>query len=317
VIDLSVNALTATALSRVCDLVVSPDGSRLYGVTSAYEVHVVDARTRQVLDVIPVPLANAPYRIRLAPDSHTVYLAFNGGVYLIDTGTAEATVIAPDTYVPDIAIDHDGARAYLLDDGAERVLIFDASTREVVNTISLETPGRPGGSFEALALSPDGTRLFVTERHGLVLIADTASRQVVGSISVDPSGAGVREILVSPDGQLAYVTASQASRPGGQYRISIIDVAAQSVAGHVLLDHAPGRIALSADGMRLYVANPDACSISVIDTAKRSVLVTIPVDDAPRALALGTRPFDGRPATEVRARSVRTSASAGDARVCA
>ena len=47
---------------------------------------------------------------------------------------------------------------------------------------------------------------------------------------------------------------------------------------------------VSADGLRVYVANTNADSVSVINTATNKVVATVKVGDQPRALAVSTAP---------------------------
>jgi YVTN family beta-propeller protein len=91
-----------------------------------------------------------------------------------------------------------------------RVWVIDTATDRVTDTI------RVGRGPAGVAVSPDGTRAYVTVAHNRsVAVIDTATDQVTVTIDVH----SVPEtVAVSPDGTRTYVT--DADSPGS---VSVID----------------------------------------------------------------------------------------------
>ena len=85
----------------------------------------------------------------------------------------------------------------------DSVSVIDTATNTVIATIPV------GGQPWAVAVSPDGTRAYVTNREGTVSVIDTATNTVTATIPVGPTAFGV---AVSPDGTRAYVTNGGATR---------------------------------------------------------------------------------------------------------
>jgi YVTN family beta-propeller protein len=136
-----------------------------------------------------------------------------------------------------------------------------------------------------VAVSPDGTRAYVTNLFGdSVSVINTASNSVAATITVGSNSFGV---AVSPDGTRAYVT----NRTGNS--VSVINTTTNAVTGSPIpVGGGPFGVAVSPDGTRAYVTNSD--SVSVINTASNTVTATITVGDGPAGVAVspdGTRAY--------------------------
>jgi YVTN family beta-propeller protein len=131
-----------------------------------------------------------------------------------------------------------------------------------------------GGRPEQLAVSPDGSTLYVSD-------SDSASVDVV-NLSTDavtdtiPLGKNVTpyDIAVSPDGSRVYVE----SNPGS---LTVINTANDSIVASLPIGTFDGVLALSPDGSKVYVAafanSPDPRGIDVVDTATNTISANIPV----------------------------------------
>ena len=312
VIDTATNQIIWTSATGISDIVVSPDGARLYTYTfggGTGVLQVLDAATKQVTATIP--LGDPPnYRLRLAPDGKTAYLPIGSGLYVIDTVAGSATFVPLTVGAVDVAISPDGKWAYLPSAQAlqtGQVTVMDTATNTVAAIISVPFPPHFWDSFAVITASPDGRFLYMPESYsGSIIVIDTSTNAINGTITDDPRP---QDIVVSPDGHFAYVSHIQGT-------ISVIDLTAQSVAAKIALPQVPARLALAADGSRLYAVNPNACSVTVVDTASRSVLTTIPVNEGPAAIALGVAPPPVTP-TATPAVTPTPSPAPSAARACA
>ncbi|MGE3289401.1 MAG: protein kinase [Pseudonocardia sp.] len=140
-----------------------------------------------------------------------------------------------------------------------------------VPTGALVVRGDPAG----LALSPDGSRLYVSDLgSGVVQEVDTHAAKVVREISV---GGFLHGIAVTPDGSRAYVAAE------GTGAVSVLDLASGSVTATIRV--ADGAwlwgVAVSPDGHRVYVTSRNSGTFAVIDTASSTVRTTVDAGTAP------------------------------------
>jgi YVTN family beta-propeller protein len=182
----------------------------------------------------------------------------------------------------------------------------------------------------ASALSPDGSRLYVTAfNSSRVAVIDTDSNTEIASIAV---GTNPRDIAVTPDGTHALVTNfvsgtvsvislatntvtttiagvsngwSLAVTPDGSTalvttngfdRVWIIDLSTNTVVSSIPISGASLDISLNPTGTEAYVALRDSSEVAVIDVASLAVVATIAVGPQPRGITFsedGARAFVG------------------------
>ena len=164
---------------------------------------------------------------------------------------------------------------------------IDEGLVRAVDTGSKQAVGPPinvGGGPYGIAVTPDGTRVYVAN-GGAVAVIDTQTNFVGPPITV---GNNPRGIAISPDGMTAYVT----NQTSGD--VSVVDLPSnQAIGAPIVVGGSPLGIAITPNGGRAYVANSKSGSVSVIDTRTNQVVGSpIIVGTEPRAIAIS--PDGGR-----------------------
>jgi YVTN family beta-propeller protein len=157
----------------------------------------------------------------------------DGAVFVIDLAAhkvAKAVKVGPRPR--SIAFLPDGSRAYVPAENGASLTLIDAKRLSPLKTIDLGKGMRPMGT----KMAPDGKHLYVTTgRSKMVLILDTATNTVVGSVEAGPRPWG---IAVTPDGTTLY-TAN-----GSSNDVSVIDIATRQVTKKIPAGRGPWGIAL-------------------------------------------------------------------------
>jgi len=200
---------------------VSKDGKTLYvSNEDASGISFIDVPSGKVTKTIKT--GDEPEGVSITPDGKLVYSTSE------DEGTLAVMDAAAGTLVKTFQVGHrprsivfmpDGLHGYcnLENDGA--IALFDAVKKEKIKSIPLGKRGevKPMG----LALSPDGSKLYVTTGRGhSLVILDTATNKPVASFEVGQRPWG---IALSKDGN----TAVTANGPSGD--VSVVDLATQTV----------------------------------------------------------------------------------------
>lgn len=200
---------------------VSKDGNTLYvSNEDASGISFIDVPSGKLTKTIKT--GDEPEGVAITPDGKLVYSTSE------DEGTLTVTEPVTGKLVKTFKVGHrprniifmpDGLHGYcnLENDGA--ILFFDAVRKEKIKSITLGKPGdvKPMG----LALSPDGSKLYVTTGRGhSVFVLDTATNKPTGSFEVGQRPWG---LALTKDGS----TLITANGPSGD--ISVIDVATQKV----------------------------------------------------------------------------------------
>jgi YVTN family beta-propeller protein len=198
------------------DLAISPDGTTLWVVDNlSNDVRVVSAATLAPSTAIKV--GRYPYGALASPDGRTVYVSNwdDGTVSVIDTASKQvsATIDVGTHATPNhVFRDHPTAMA-LGADGRLYVALANADAVAVVDTARRTTVGfynllpydgaAYGASPQSLALSPDGSRLFVANAgDNDVAVIDLASGSVAGLI---PTAWYPTAVTMSLSGDRLYV----------------------------------------------------------------------------------------------------------------
>jgi len=205
---------------------VSPDGTRLYvSNTLSASVTIFDTESRAEIGTISLP-AN-PYQLAISPDGTSLYVG------RFDTfGT-----------------------------GSLWIVNLLASPPSIVRTVDI------GAGARGIAVTRNGQKVYVANGNsGTVSVVSTLDNSVetLGPFSVGGQSLTTpAEIVMSPDGQFAYVSFSRRTDSGfpGMARIRLSDNTAELIVGSV--GYQPSGLALSSNGRNLYIADPAAANNAV------------------------------------------------------
>lgn len=135
-----------------------------------------------------------------------------------------------------------------------------------------------GGDPQGVAVDPDGKHAYVTSyADNSLLVLDTTSRRVVGSIHV---GANPRGVAVDPDSRHAFVTNYS------ENSVSVIDTAAGKVIDTIAVGVNPTAVTVFPRDHFAFVTNYYGNSLSVINIANGKLVGTVPVGVHPDGVAV-------------------------------
>lgn len=215
VIDTSTNTVVATInlsptmpmpdVAGLGQVAASPDGRKVYvtGFSGMYTINTADntVDTGAFVSLEDEPFDSNRYDIAVTPDGQFAYLPDfaapfeTGDINIVNLGTGEVTKVdaAPDQFIEDVVVSPDGRYVYMT---GESLIVLDTTTNTIVARNTDIGDGR------GLAISPDGTRLYVAQINSdRVTVVDTQTLEIVDDIPVDSAW----NVAVTPDGTRAYV----------------------------------------------------------------------------------------------------------------
>lgn len=204
------------------------------------KISVIDTRTDQVIDEIPV--AGDPAPVLVASDGHTLYVTTNlDRLYALDLHrkvvVAEAVLPAASHH---LVLHPDRKRLFVSTRAAGVVLEFDARTLAVMRSVGL------GGQTQALALEARSGELYVANESGWLDVVNIDRGARVASLRLD---AGAYGLSVSPDTRWLYVTLPSLGR------VVVIERAALRVAHVIHTGGMPRHTVFRRDGLVALVVN--------------------------------------------------------------
>src|SRR5580700_3772139 len=203
------------------------------------DLTVIDTAT--LAPVATIPLGKRPRGIAPSPDRTRLYVALSGSPSA-GPGVDEKTLPPPDR-------------------SADGIGVVDLRQGKLLKVLP------SGPDPEQLAVSPDGTRIFIAnEDAAKASIVDVASGQITESFKIGDEPEGVS---VEPSGRRVWVTSE------GDGAVFVIDLAAHKVAKEVKVGPRPRSIAFLPDGSRAYVPAENGASLTLIDAKRLSPLKTI------------------------------------------
>jgi YVTN family beta-propeller protein len=181
-------------------------------------------------------------------------------------------------------------RVFVTNERGGSLSVIDGATHRVTDTIPLGK--RPRG----IALSPDGTRLFIAlsgspiggpgvdesklpppdkTADGIAIfdVATLKIERVLRSIS-DPE-----QLAVSPDGRRLYV----ASEDSG--KLIVLDARSGAVVASVDVGGEPEGVAVAPSGTLVAVTSEEGNHIALVDLTSMKLRATVPVGERPRGLS--------------------------------
>ncbi len=202
VIPIGGNGYDGNGFEQQTPIALSPDGKLLYvGVVVGGRdtLTVIDTTSRTIVGRVTDMRMAGPVNISLNPTGTLVYVTNATGISVVDTATLNITQSQP-LPLTDIAYSRDRRVAYGLgrgSDGQAAILVIDTATLAVTNTLPLST-ALGGDNIAAVALSPGGDRLLVTnpsggdqvetgasstsDRQPAVVVIDTRTLEVIGTM---------------------------------------------------------------------------------------------------------------------------------------
>ena len=251
----------------------SPSGARLYVTDlrsdNGYQgdLVVLNPATSQILAT--VPLGGLPGQAAVHPDGSRVYVPIydvltgaNARVMIIDTTTLATTAVPVPFGASGAAIDPASGRLYVTSVGgsgpvfgsvAGAFTVIDTTT----DTVAASAP-LPGGP-RAIVLHRDGSRAYAATLTATIMIIDTATLSLTGSI---PAGA-FGGLAIESGGRNLY-----AANPNGA--LSIIDTTTETIRAQVPLGPSYG-LAVDPKTGKLWVG--EESSLAVVNVGCRPRVV--------------------------------------------
>jgi len=200
VINATTNAVDATIPvgAQPTDIAITPDGARVFVVNFGSDsVSVIDTQRNREIGVIPLFLDQldpvSPSHIAIT-SLGTAYVTsfFSDAVFAIETATGSISdeFALYNAQPGAVAVAGDGLTAYIAGPASGEVFAINTTTKAFINDPVGEDP-------EALALTPDGGFLFVTNAGSNdVSVINTDGVYVVATIPVaeSPLGVAVAEV---------------------------------------------------------------------------------------------------------------------------
>ncbi len=167
------DVVTGEGISVGTDLMIeamvalSSDGTLLYVATGTDpnegEIHVIDTLARKSLGKL-AEIHGRPERIALTPDGtelivstiNNPYVENTGKIHVVNTGDGSQKTVEGITLNNSrgIVVSLDSTRAFVIDNGQQRILVIDIAARTLAQSIQLHFNPRD------IAISPQGDRLF-------------------------------------------------------------------------------------------------------------------------------------------------------------
>jgi uncharacterized repeat protein (TIGR01451 family) len=218
-----------------------------------------------------ITLSAPAYDIAFAPNGARAYAVnfTTNNIAAIDTGTIGVVGNTAVTGPVRAEVGPDSDRLYVTTTN-DSVVVIDTATLGILATIPV------GSSPSGLAVSPNGTRVYVANRNSnSVSVIDTSSNTVVATLNV---GTFPVEVALSPNGKRLYVTNFFDDT------VSVVDTSVNTVVATIDVGSGPQGIAVTPDGGKVYVANFNDDTVSVIDTASNGVVATPIVSGSPNGV---------------------------------
>jgi YVTN family beta-propeller protein len=178
-------------------MAITPDGSTVYVANSSATngvVSVISTATNTVVDEIAVD--TGPVSLVTTPDGAFVYVGHlspsypdPGIISVISTATnavVDTIVAGLGVHSDSMVITPDGAKIYV-----GHNLSFDMSVISTATNTVLATIEHPLMNPTDLAITPDGSKMYATNRNLSALVIDTATNTVVDTIEVGTGSWGV------------------------------------------------------------------------------------------------------------------------------
>ncbi len=215
--------LATTLLPQAPGTAIPPEQRVIVGSASGFSAY--DPVTLREREFVPVG-APEPW-VMLAADQRTLVFTFGAGanrrMRILDLGTPREFRDVRGLDAPQqFALSSDGARAYVRDGAALRVV--DIAAARVESSIAT-----PGVADSPVYLAPDDRRLFQFRAEGELIVFDVLAGREMRRVPIDLRDAqgqsASARVVFSPDGRLLYAVGSSTGVPSGPVRVLVLDSA--------------------------------------------------------------------------------------------
>src|SRR5712691_4101982 len=165
-------------------VVVAPGEKKIYTANIGSDsVSVIDlTHAPRTVSLKQIAVGKGPEGIDLSPDGREIWVAHRGdGAFsVIDTATEKVTqTVTTGTKMANrVKFTRDGKRVLISDVPSNQVLVYDASTKQLVKKI--DTDAGP----EGILITPDGKRAFIAcANAGKVAVLDLETLTITGSVA--------------------------------------------------------------------------------------------------------------------------------------
>jgi YVTN family beta-propeller protein len=211
----------------VAQFVFDPSGDRCYVTHNNSNAFTAQKGSIGILDTAAnralarPSVGGYPYAIAgpiCRAGSRKLYVASerDAEVTLLDVTDAAAVTklksITTGDHPDALLLDRKRSRLFVANAGSDTVTVIDASSDSILDTILLRPPGMtvPGATPTSLALSPDGSRLYVTLADlNALAVVDLKRRRLEGYV---PTGWYPTSVVVSADGKRLFVANAKGVR---------------------------------------------------------------------------------------------------------
>ena len=247
-------------------IAITPDDKAALVVTLDGRLYRISLSSGTV--ATPVTLPAKAVNIAITPDGRTAYMATNVHahelrvmVYNIDTNTVLSSVQEPDGAMA-LAVAPNGATAYVAN-FLSKVTPLSTATNALGPPIN--NVGRSGSVYKAIAITPDGQKLYVVDSSGRSVIPIDTSTNKPGTPI--PVGLNPRGVAVTWDGTTALVVNSgdatvtpintATDQPGTPVKVPAGPVAVATLPGKILLGSVPcGDLAVLTQDLSTIASGP-------------------------------------------------------------
>ncbi|MBI3948352.1 MAG: trypsin-like peptidase domain-containing protein [Armatimonadetes bacterium] len=234
--------------SKPYGLAVGPGGRTLYVANSGgSEIALVDLEKMTAIGRIPLSLR--PFDLALGPGGRILVTAAGGaraGLRSIDLRRqmelpVEGSPLAGGAI---LAVSGTGENGFAVERGDAPAALFALQGATRLAPALVRDAGVLGTNVQDVALSPDGSRLYIASLSlGYVSVLDATNLRPLGQLEVGSAPAAVK---LSPDGLTAYVC-------HGKKHVDRFDTRTFLRTGSLPLPDVPLRVAVSNDGGKLFV----------------------------------------------------------------
>ena len=265
------------------------------------------------------PLGGEPYGVDVSTQGlvYATQLDFSQvAISTLATQTINGEIVAG-AFPTGVTFSANGQTAYVTNQGSGNVGVIDVKSNLQVATI----PTPDGSAPFVVAVSSNGSQLFIGTNGSTVLVVDAKSLKVTDQIPVPNVSNG---FALSPDNKTMFVSSFtsgtvtefvvkshalvQTFNPGGAPQgmvtnkhgtelyvvneggyVSLFNIASGALIGNLPLDAGGFGAAVTPDDNHLYLTEPGAGLVQIVDLKTRALKSTISVGGNPRRVAFSSK----------------------------